>query len=32
LLKWGGGKIYDEGTKLGGQIYHSVDELLGAYN
>jgi hypothetical protein len=32
LLKWGGGKVYDESTKLGDQIYHSVDELLGAYN
>jgi hypothetical protein len=32
LLKWGGGKVYDESAILGGQIYHSVDELLGAYN
>lgn len=32
LLKWGSGKVYDESAILGGQIYHSIDELLGAYN
>jgi hypothetical protein len=32
LFKWGGGKVYDESMKLGDQIYHSIDELLGAYN
>jgi uncharacterized membrane protein YdjX (TVP38/TMEM64 family) len=32
LFKWGGGKVYDESVNLGDQIYHSIDELIGAYN
>jgi hypothetical protein len=30
-FKWGGGKIYDASENLGGRIYHSFDELVGAF-
>jgi hypothetical protein len=30
LFKWGGGKLYDTGVEFSGNIYHSMDELLGA--
>jgi hypothetical protein len=31
LFKWGGGKIYDAGTELGGSVYHSMDDLFGEF-
>jgi hypothetical protein len=30
--KWFGEKIYDVGNRLGGRVYHSMDELAGSLN
>jgi hypothetical protein len=31
LFKWGGGELYDTGAKIGDHIFHSADDLIGAY-